>query len=115
MSCFFRRRTRVHLPNLFDHECQIIKTIQKRLENQFNLAQRRGHFNNDSFSVGYRVRVKDPASRKWNILGVISREIAAYDGSTKSYEVRSDSGQELVRNGTHIKHSEKLAVPEQNS
>ena len=67
MSCFFGRRTRGHLPNLFDRECQIVETIQKRIQNQFNLAQKRGHFNNDTFSVGDRVRVQDPASRKWNI------------------------------------------------
>ena len=115
MSCFFGRRTRGHLPNLFDPECQIVETIQKRIENQFNLAQRRGHFNSDTFSVGNRVRVQDPASRMWNILGVVSSEIAADDGSTRSYEVETDSGQVLVRNGSHIKHSEKSAAPEQNS
>ena len=115
MSCFFGRRTRGHLLNLFDCKCQILETIQRRIQNQFNLAQRRGHFNNDTFSVGNRLRVQDPASRKWNILGVISSEIAADDGLTKLYEVRADSGQELVRNGTHIKHSKKLAVPELSS
>ena len=115
MSCFFGRRTRGHLLNLFDHKCQIIKTIQKRLENQFNLTQRRGHFNNDTFGVGDRVRVQDPASRKWNILCVVSNKIAASDGSTWSYEVDTDSGQILVRNGSHMKHSEKSAAPEQNS
>ena len=87
MSCFFGRRTRGHLPNLFDCECQIVKTIQKRIQNQFNLAQKRGHFNNDIFNVGDRVRVQDPASRKWNILGVISSGITADDGLTRSYEV----------------------------
>ena len=115
MSCFFGRRTRGHLPNLFNHECQIVETIQKRISNQFNLAQKRGHFNNDTFSVGDRGRVQDPASRKWNILGVVSSKIGADNGSTKSYEVKADSGQVLVRNGTHIKHSEKSAVPEQSS
>ena len=80
-----------------------------------NLAQRRGHYNNDSFSVGNRVRIQDPFSRKWDILGVVLNEIAASDGSTGSYEVETDSGQVLVRNGSHIKHSEKSAAPEQNS
>ena len=115
MSCFFSRRTRSHLPNDFNRECQIVETIYKQIENQFNLAQRRGHFNNDTFSVGNWVRVQDPASRKWNILGVVLNEIAASDGSTRSYEVETDSGQVLVRNGSHIKHSEKSAAPEQSS
>ena len=115
MSCFFGRRTRGHLPNLFNHKCQIVETIQKRISNQFNLAQKRGHFNNDTFSVGDCVRVQDPASRKWNIFGVISSEIGADDGLTKSYEVKTDACQVLVHNRTHNKHSEKSAVPEQSS
>ena len=115
MSCFFGRRTRGHIRNDFNPECQIVETIYKRIENQFNLAQRRGHFNNDTFSVGNQVRVQNPASRMWNILGVISSKIAADEGSTRSYEVEADSGQILVRNGSHINHSEKSAVPEQSS
>ena len=115
MSCFFGRRTRSHLPNNFNRECHIVETLYKQIKNQFNLAQRRGHFNNDTFSVGNQVRVQDPASRKWNILGVVLNKIAASDGSTRSYEVETDSGQILVRNGSHIKQSEKSAAPEKNS
>ena len=59
--------------------------------------------------------MQDPASRKWNILGVVLNEIAASDGSTRSYEVETDSGQISVWNGSHIKHSEKSAAPEHNS
>ena len=61
------------------------------------------------------MRVQDPSSRKWNILGVVLNEIAASGGSTWSYEVETDSGQILVRNDSHIKHSEKSAAPEQSS
>ena len=97
-------------------ECQIIETMQKCIANQFALAEKRGHYNHDSFKVGDRVRVQDPESRRWNILGEVTSEIKAEDSSTKSYKVRSDSGQELIRNGSHIRHSEReAAVPEQSS
>ena len=115
MNCFFGRRTRSHLPNDFNRECNIVETLYKRIQNQFNIAQKRGHYNNDTFSPGNRVRVQDPASRKWDILGVITNEIAASDGSTRSYKIETDAGHVLVRNGSHIKHTERSAVAEQDS
>ena len=87
----------------------------KRIQNQFNIANRRGHFNQDTFSPGNRVRVQDPGTRKWDILGVVTAEIAAADGSSRSYEVETDKGATLIRNATHIKHSERTAVAESSS
>ena len=115
LHCFFGRRTRSHLPNDFNRECKIVETLCKRIQNQFNIAQKRGHFNKDTFSPGNRVRVQDPASRKWDILGVVTSKIAASDGSTCSYEIETDAGQVLVRNSSHIKHSEQSAVAENDS
>ena len=113
---FFWEQDSGNLPNLFDKECQIIETIQKHIANQFALAEKRGNYNHDSFKVGDRVRVQDPSSRRWSILGEITNKITADDGSFKSYEIRSDPGQELIRNGSHIRHSEReAAVPEQSS
>ena len=65
--------------------------------------------------MGNRVRIQDPASRKWDILGVVLNEIVASDGLTQSYKIETDAGQVLVRNGSHIKHSEKSAAAEQDS
>ena len=115
MECFFGRRTRSHLTNDFNKECKIVETLYKRIQNQFSIANRRGHFNQDTFSPGNRVRVQDPATRKWDILGVVTAKIAASDGSSRSYEVETDKGAVLVRNSTHIKHSERTAVKEGSS
>ena len=106
MECFFGRRTRSHLPNAFNRECQIVETLYKRIKNQFNIASRRGHFNRDTFGPGDRVRVQDPGTRRWDILGTVKTEIAAGDGSSHSYEAETDDGATLTRNGTHIIHSE---------
>ena len=116
MSCYFGRRTHGHLQNLFDKECKLIENIQKRIANQFAMAGRLGHFNHDVFKVGDRARVQDPAARMWSILGRVSNKITADDGSSRSYKIETDSGQELIRNGSHVRHSEReAAVPEQSS
>ena len=116
ISCFFRRQTHGHLPNLFDKECKLIENIQKRIANQFAVAGRRGHLNHDVFKVKDRGRVQDPATRRWNILGMVSNEITADDGSSRSYKITMGSGQELIRNGSNVRHSEiEAAVPEQSS
>ena len=116
LSCFFGRRTQGHLLNLFNKECKIIETIQKRIANQFAVGERRGHFNHNTFKVGDRVRVQDLSSRRWSILGKVKNKITADDGSSRSYKIRTDSGQELIRNGSHVRHSEREAgVPEQSS
>ena len=112
---FFGRRTRSHLPNDFNRECQIVETLYKRIQNQFNIASRHGHFNRDTFGPGDRVRVQDPGTHKWDILGTVTAEIAAGDGLSRSYEVETDDGATLTRNGTHIKHSERSAVAERSS
>merc|ERR1711954_623258 len=104
MSCFFGRSPCGHLPNLFDKECKLIENIQKRVANHFTVAGRSGHFNHDIFKVRDRVRVQDPATRRWSILGEVSQEITADDGSTRSYEISMDSGQELIRNSSHVRH-----------
>ena len=78
------------------------------------MANRRGHFNRDVFKSGDRVCLQDPTTRRWNILGTVSKELIANDGSTQSYEISMDKWQELVRNGSHIRHSEREpADPEQ--
>ena len=59
--------------------------------------------------------MQDPGTRKWDILGVVTAKIAASDGSSCSYEVETDDGAVLVRNATHIKHSERTAVEESSS
>ena len=116
LSCFFGRRTHSHLPNQFYKECRIVETIQKRILNQFAVASRRGHFNHDVFKSGDRVCLQDPATRRWNILGTVLKELIANDGSTRSSEKTTDLGQELVRNGSHVRHSEREAAdPEQRS
>ena len=84
--------------------------------NQFAVATKRGQFNHDFFKSGDRVCIQDPATRRWNILGTVLKKVKADDGSTRSYEITTDIGQELVRNGTHVRHSEREpADPEQRS
>ena len=83
---------------------------------QFAVANRRGHFNHDVFKAGDRVCLQDPTIGRGNILGTVSKEMTANNGSTRSYEISTDIGQELVRNGSHIRHSEREpADPEQRS
>ena len=49
-------------------------------------------------------------------LKTVSKELTANDVSTRSYEIRTDIGQELVRNGSHIRHLEReIADPQQRS
>ena len=98
---------------MFDKECRIVETMEKRIKHQFSVATRRGHFNRDVFKSWDRVRLQDPLTRKSDILGTISKELAANDGSIQSYEVNTDKGQDLVRNGSHVRHSEsEPAEPE---
>ena len=100
LSCFFGR-TRGELPNLFDKECKIADMLEKRIRHQFSVANIRGYYNRDVFKQG----LQDPTSRRWNILGTISNELCANDGSVQSYKIKTDQGLELVRNGNHIRHS----------
>ena len=72
--------------------------------------------NPDVFKSGDRVCLQDPTTRRWDILGTVLKELIANDGSSRSYEINTDIGRELVRNGSHIRHSEREpADPEQGS
>ena len=62
------------------------------------MAEKRGHYNHKTFKVRDRVRVQDHSSRRWSFLREITNKITADDGSSLSYEIRMDSGQELIRN-----------------
>ena len=64
LSCFFGRKTHGHLPNKFDKERKIAKTIQKRIMHQFAVANRRGHFNHDVFKAGDRVCLQEPTTQR---------------------------------------------------
>ena len=92
-----------------------VEILYKRIQNQFNIASRRGHFNRDTFGPGDRVRVQDPGTRKWDILGTVTAKISAGDGSSRSYKVENDDRATLTRNRTHIKHSEQSAAEERSS
>ena len=43
---------------------------------------------------------------EWNILGTVTKEIEASDGTVHTYEIKTDKDQTFVRNGAHIHHSE---------
>merc|ERR1711954_358467 len=92
LSCFFGRRTNWHLPNLFDKECRISETIQKRIMHHFSVANRRGHFNRDVFKSGDRVCLQDPITRRWDILGTVSKELIENDELTRFYEISTEKG-----------------------
>ena len=93
------------LPNSFSKDCQVMTTIEKRIRRQFQIAQRRGHWNRDSFAVNDRVRIRD-GKGKWTILGKIEQAIESPDGSVHTYHIKTDDNRVFVRNGSHIHHSE---------
>ena len=82
-----------------------METIEKRIKHQFAIATRRGHFNREVFKAGGRVCLQDPLTRKFDILGTIAKDLAANDESIQSYKGNTDKGHNLVRNGSHIRHS----------
>ena len=55
LSCFFGRKTRGDLPNMFNKVCHIMETVERHIKNQFEIAQRREHLSWDVFKVGDRV------------------------------------------------------------
>ena len=90
LSCFFGRKTKGDLPNMFNKVCHIMETVERHIKNQFEIAQRREHLSWDVFKVGDRVCLRNQASTKWDILGKVVREIEADDGSIQSSEVATD-------------------------
>ena len=91
---------------MFTKEFRIVETIEKQIKHQFPVVKRRGHFNRDVFKSGDRVHLQHPLTRKLDILGNISKELEASDGSIQSYEVDTHMGQNLICNGSNIRHSE---------
>ena len=106
LSLFFGSKTRGDLPNMFGKLCHIMKTVKQRIKNQFSIAQRRGYWNCDSFKIGDRVIIHNPAIMEWTIFGKVSKKIESSEGSVHSYKILTDQGQTLVHNGTQIHHSE---------
>ena len=87
---------------MFEKECRIAGTIKKHIKYQFSVTNRRGHFSRDISSQGTESACNTHSQED----GAISKELAANDGSIQSYEVYTDKGQDRVRNGSHIRHSE---------
>ena len=108
MEAFFGKRVKSDLPNAFAKECAVMTTIEKRIRKQFDIARRRRQWSRDTFSVNDRVRVRD-GKGKWSILGRIEEAIQSPDGTTHTYQVRTDDGRTFTRNGSWIHHSESNA------
>ena len=93
------------LPNAFAKDCEVMTTIEKRIRKQCEIAQRRGHWSRDTFSVNDRVRIRD-GKGKWSILGKIEEAIQSPDRSIHTYQVKTDDGKTYTPNGSWIHHSE---------
>ena len=89
-----------------------METLEAPIRKQFQIAQRRGHFNRDTFRKDDRVRIKD-GKGKCSIKGKIEETVPSPDGSTHTYRVLTDDGRVFTQNGSWIHHSESPAETEE--
>ena len=78
-----------------------------RAEEQLAVAQKLGRRSADTFKKDDLVVAQNSRTGKWTIRGRIIKTRTAEDGTTRSFEVKTDAGNTTLRNARHLRHQTK--------
>ena len=81
--------------------------IKQRSEEQLAVAKKLGRRSVDTFKAGDLVVAQNARTGKWTIRGRITKTRTAEDGTTRSFEVKTDAGKTTLRNARHLRHQTK--------
>ena len=97
------RNVKGPLPNSNNKELNIQENLQNRLKMAERVAGKKGRFSRESFLEGDEVWIQNPADRKWDRKGIVTK-VRKWNGTPLSYVVEFD-GREYLRNGKFLCHT----------
>ena len=75
------------------------------------VAKKLGRRSVDTFKEGDAVVAQNARTGKWTIRGRITKARTADDGTSRSFEVKTEAGKTTLRNSRHLRHqTEKMQV-----
>ena len=104
---FFGREVTTYLPTLVKKSFNQAALIKKRSEEQLAAAKRLGRRSVDTFKPNDLVVAQNSRTGKWTIRGRITKARTAEDGTSRSFEVRTEAGRTTLRNARHLRHQTK--------
>ena len=108
---FFGREVITYMPSLVKKTFDQAALIQRRSEEQMQVAKKLGRRSVDTFKEGDAVVAQNARTGKWTIRGRITKARTADDGTSRSFEVKTEAGKTTLRNSRHLRHqTEKMQV-----
>ena len=107
MQRFFGRSIQTYLPELVKKTFNQAAAIKKRSEEQLAIANKLGRRSADKFKTGDLVVCQNTTTGKWTVRGRIIKARTAEDGSVRTFEVKTESGNVTLRNSRYIRHQTK--------
>ena len=104
---FFGREVKTYIPTLIKKTFDQAALIKKRAGEQLAVAQKLGRRSADTFKKDDLVVAQNSRTGKWTIRGRITKTRTAEDGTTRSFEVKTDAGKTTLRNARHLRHQTK--------
>ena len=71
------------------------------------MAKKLGRRSSDTFKAGDLVVMQNARTGKWTIRGRITKTRTAEDGTTRSFEVKTDAGNTTLCNARYLRHQTK--------
>ena len=99
---FFGRSVQTYLPELVKKTFNQAVAIKKRSEEQLAIANKLGRRSADMFKTGDLVVCQNTTTGKWTVRGRIIKARTAEDGSVRTFEVKTESGNVTLRNARFI-------------
>ena len=104
---FFGREVVTYMPTLVKKRFDQAALIQKRSEQQMQVAKKLGRRSVDMFKAGDMVVAQNARTGKWTIRGRVTKARTAEDGTSRSFEVETEAGKTTLRNSRHLRHQTK--------
>ena len=104
---FFGREVITYMPTLVKKRFDQAALIQKRSEQQMQVAKKLGRRSVDMFKAGDMVVAQNARTGKWTIRGRVTKARTAEDGTSRSFEVETEAGKTTLRNSRHLRHQTK--------
>ena len=104
---FFGRSVQTYIPELVKKTFNQALAIKKRSEEQLVIAHKLGRRSADIFKKDDLVVCQNSRTGKWTVHERIIKARTAEDGSVRTFEVKTESGNITLRNARFIRHQTK--------
>ena len=104
---FFGRTMKTYLPELGKKSFDQAAAIKKRSDQQLAIAHKLGRRSADKFKTGDLVVCQNTTTGKWTVRGRIIKARSADDGSVRTFEIKTETGNVTLRNARHLRHQTK--------